>query len=36
MCESCSKITTMTPKRRHSSVFIVNFEKILHIVLLFQ
>ena len=34
--EICSKLTTMTPERRHrcrSGVFIVNFERILHLVL---
>ena len=34
----CSKLTIKTPERRqgrHSSIFIVNFEHILHIVLVF-
>ena len=33
-CEICSKLTIKTPERR-SGVFIVNFEHILHIFLLF-
>ena len=35
MYDICSKLTIKTPKRlpkRHSGVFIINFEKILHIV----
>ena len=39
MCELCSKLTTKTPERRHlrrSSVFIVNFEHISHIALVFH
>ena len=38
MCEVCSKLTKKTPERRHcrrSGVFIVNFERISHIVLVF-
>ena len=39
MCEICSKLKIKTPKERtclhHSSVFIVNFEQILQIVLVF-
>ena len=37
-CETCSKLTIKIPKRRHcrrSGVFIVNFEHISHIVLVF-
>ena len=37
-CEICSKLTIKTPERRHwrrSGVFIVNFEHILHLVLVF-
>ena len=37
-CEICSKLTINTPERRHwrrSGVFIVNFEHISHLVLLF-
>ena len=37
-CEICSKLTIKTPERhhwRHSDVFIVNFEHILHLVLVF-
>ena len=37
-CEICSKLIIKTPKRRHwrhSGVFIVNFEHLLHLVLLF-
>ena len=37
-CEICSKITIKTPERRHwrrSGVFIVSFEHISHLVLLF-
>ena len=37
-CESCSKLTIKTPERRlyrRSGVSIVNFEKILHMVLVF-
>ena len=37
-CEVCSKLTIKTPERRHwrrSGVFIVNFEHISHLVLLF-
>ena len=38
MCEVCSKLTMMTPKPGHwrrSSVFILNFEQILHILPVF-
>ena len=38
ICEICSKLTIKTPERRqwrYSGVFIVNFEHILHLVLLF-
>ena len=38
ICEICSKLTIKTPERhqwRHSGVFLVNFEHILHLVLLF-
>ena len=37
-CEICSKLTIKTPERRHwrrSGVFIVNFEYISHLVLVF-
>ena len=37
-CEICSKLTIKTPERRHwrrSGVFIVNFEHISHLVLVF-
>ena len=37
-CEICSKLTMKTPERHHwrrSGVFIVNFEHILHLVLVF-
>ena len=37
-CEMCSKLTIKTPERRQwrrSGVFIVNFEHILHFVLVF-
>ena len=37
-CEICPKLTIKTPERRHyplSGVFIVNFEQISHLVLLF-
>ena len=37
-CETCSKLTIKTPERRHwrlSGVFIVNFEHISHLVLVF-
>ena len=37
-CEICSKITKKTPERRHwrrSGVFIVNFEHISHLALVF-
>ena len=37
MCEICSKLTINTLERRHercSGVFIVNFEQIVHIVLI--
>ena len=37
-CEICPKLTIRTPERRHcrrSGVFIVNFENILHLVLVF-
>ena len=36
MWDICSKLTTKTPQRRHwqrSGIFIVNFEQILHIIL---
>ena len=38
-CEICSKFTIKIPERRHlrrSGIFIVNFEQILHLVLVFQ
>ena len=38
MCEICSKLKIKTPEqrqRRRSDVFIVNFEHILHLVLVF-
>ena len=38
MCDICSKLTVKTPERRQfgrSSVFIVNFEQISHIILVF-
>ena len=35
MCEICSKLTIKTTERRSSVVFIVNFEQISHIVLVF-
>ena len=38
MCKICSKLTTKITERRHwrgCSVFIVNFEQILHIILVF-
>ena len=37
-CETCSKLTIKTPESRHwlrSGVFIVNFEHISHLVLVF-
>ena len=37
-CEICSKLTIKTPERRQwsrSGIFIVNFEHILHLALLF-
>ena len=37
-CEICSKLTIKIPKRRHwrrSGIFIVNFERISHLVLMF-
>ena len=37
-CEICPKLTIKTPERRHyrlSGVFIVNFEQISHLVLVF-
>ena len=37
-CEICSKLTIKIPERRHwrrSGIFIVNFEHILHLVLVF-
>ena len=37
-CEICSKLTRKTPERRHwrrSGVFIVNFEHISHLALVF-
>ena len=34
-CEICSKLTIKTPERRRSGVFIVNFEHISHLVLVF-
>ena len=37
-CKTCSKLTIKTPQRRHwqrSGVFIVNFEHISHLVLVF-
>ena len=39
MCEVCSKLTIKTPERRqwrHSGLFIVNFEQISYIVLMFR
>ena len=33
--EICSKLTIETPERDRSSVFIVNFERILHLILVF-
>ena len=33
MCKICSKLKVKTPERRRSGAFIVNFEHILHIVL---
>ena len=38
ICEICSKVTIKLPERRHwcrSGIFIVNFEQISHIVLVF-
>ena len=38
MCETCSKLTIKTPERcywRRSAVFIVNFEHLPHLVLIF-
>ena len=38
MCEICSKLTIKTPQRRQwrlSDVFIINFEQISHIVVVF-
>ena len=38
-CEICSKLTVETPEQRnwrHSGVFIVNFEHILHLVLVLR
>ena len=38
LCEICSKLTIKTPERRHwrcSGVFIVNFEHISHLALVF-
>ena len=32
-CEICSKLTIKVPERRHSGVFIVNFEHISHLFL---
>ena len=34
-CEICSKLTIKTPERRRSGVFIVNFDHISHLVLVF-
>ena len=34
-CEICQKLTIKTPERRHSGVFVVNFEYISHHVLVF-
>ena len=38
-CEICSKLTIKTPERRrqrhHSSIFIINFEHISHLFLMF-
>ena len=37
-CEICTKLTLKTPERRHqrrSGVFVVNFEQISHIALVF-
>ena len=39
ICEICSKLTIKTPERhewRRSGVFIINFEDISHIVLVFR
>ena len=35
MCEICSKLTVKTPERRRSGVFIVNFDHISYIFLVF-
>ena len=38
LCEICSKLTIKTPERHHSphsGIFIVNFEQISHIILMF-
>ena len=35
MCEICSNLTIKGPERRLSGVFVLNFEQILHIVLVF-
>ena len=35
-CEICLKLTIKTPERRRSGVFIVNFEHISHLALVFQ
>ena len=35
MCKICSKSTLKAPKQSHSGVFIVNFQNISHIVLVF-
>ena len=35
MCKICSKLTLKAPKQSHSGVFIVNFQNISHIVLVF-
>ena len=34
-CGICSKLTIKTPERRHWRIFIVNFEHISHLVLVF-
>ena len=34
-CKICSKLTIKTPERRRPGVFIVNFEHILHLSLVF-
>ena len=36
MCETCSKLTMKTAKPRRTDVFVVNFEQISRIVLVFS